>query len=363
MRNEAILFEAKNRREAGFSFIELMVSLTIFAIFLTAIYGLLRITHIQKTTVGSQTEVVKNLRLSLNTIGRDAVNAGLGYDRIGGNMPDDLTNVRLGLPADTNASQDLLTAIIAGNNIRTNVLLPNPGRTDIVTFAFQDKTFNGGNLMTITDAAVFNASGLTLSTAANGAANANQFDLYFISEGTRTAMALVTSKVDNNTLRVETGDPLGINSPVNGNANSRSRLRKCPVPQPNPAETDCMNFTGTTTATAKKIFWISYGVTNDGTLVRTTYGNNTGATAANQIQTQPIAYNIQNFQVRYLMRDGTTTDDPSVGGTVQGALNNVVQIEVKISSIVTVQENGVNIQKTVDLKSTFSTKNLNYDAS
>ena len=217
--------------------------------------------------------------------------------------------------------------------------------------------------MTITDSVVFGGSGLTLSTAANAAANANQFDLYFISEGSRTAMALITNKVDNSTLRVEIGDPLGINSPANGNADSINRLRRCPVPQPVPAVTNCMNFTGTTTATAKKIFWISYGVTNDGTLVRTTYGNNTGATAANQIQSQPIAYNIQNFQIRYLMRDGTTTDDPSVGGTIQGAMNNVVQIEVKISSRVTVQENGVNIQKTVDLKSTFSTKNLNYDAS
>jgi prepilin-type N-terminal cleavage/methylation domain-containing protein len=363
MRNEAISFEAKNRREAGFSFIELMISLTIFAIFLTAIYGLLRIANIQKGTVNSQTEVVKNLRLSLNTLGRDAVNAGLGYDRIGGNMPDNLTNLRLGLPADTNAAQDLLTAVIAGNNINTNVFLPNPGRTDVVTFAFQDKTFNGGNPMTITDSAAFGGTGLTLSTAANGAANASQFDLYFISQGTRTGMALVTNKFNNNTLRVEIGDPLGINSPANGNANSRNRLRKCPIPQPIPEETDCMTFTGTTTATAKKIFWISYGVDNDGTLVRTTYGNNTGATAANQIQRQPIAYNIQNFQIRYLMRDGTTTDDPSVGGTIQGALNNVVQIEVKISSRVTVQENGVNTQKTVDLKSTFSTKNLNYDAS
>ena len=363
MRNEGNSFESKNRREAGFSFIELMISMTVFLIFLGAVYGLLRIANIQKSSVNSQTEVVKNLRLSLNSLGRDAVNAGLGYDRIGGNMPDNLTNVRLGIPADANASQDLLTAIIAGNDIRPNVFLPAAGRTDVVTFAFQDKTFNGGNPMTITDSVVFGGSGLTLSTAANAAANANQFDLYFISEGSRTAMALITNKVDNSTLRVEIGDPLGINSPANGNADSINRLRRCPVPQPVPAVTNCMNFTGTTTATAKKIFWISYGVTNDGTLVRTTYGNNKDATAANQIQSQPIAYNIQNFQIRYLMRDGTTTDDPSVGGTIQGAMNTVVQIEVKISSRVTVQENGVNIQKTVDLKSTFSTKNLNYDAS
>ena len=365
MRNEPISFESKNRREAGFSFIELMISMTVFLIFLGAVYGLLRIANIQKSSVNSQTEVIKNLRLSLNNIGRDAVNAGLGYSRVGGNMPDNLTNVRLGLPADVNTTQDLLTAIIAGNDIRTNVFLPAAGRTDVIAFAFQDKDFNGGVPMPITDSTAFNATGVTLTANPNTTLSAekkpNQFDLYFISEGNRSAMALVTTKTNDTTLQIEIADPLGINSPFNGNANSKSRLTRCL----NAAELGCMFFTnngGIASVTAKKVTWVSYSVTNDGTLVRTTYGNNKDATAANQIQSQPIAYNIQNFQIRYLMRDGTTTDDPSVGGTIQTALNNVVQIEVKISSIVTVQENGVNIQKTVDLKSTFSTKNLNYDA-
>lgn len=356
-------FELKNRREAGFSLIELLISMIVFIIFSGVVYGLLQIAHIQKGSVNSQTEVVKNLRLSLNTIGRDAVNAGLGYDRIGGNMPDNLTTLRMGLPADTNTTQDLLTAVISGNDINTNTLPPGNQKTDVVAFAFQDKTFNGGNTMPITNSAVYNTTDVTLTAVPTGTTPddlPNQYDLYFVSEGDRSAMAFVTTKTNNTTLHLEIGaaDPLKINSPFNGTTDSKSRLTKCAAP----TQTGCMNFA---TATAKKIFWVSYSVTSDGTLVRTTYGNNhaAGATAAKQIQIQPIAYNVQNFQVRYLMRDGTYTDNPSNGGTNQLALNNVVQIEVTISSRITIEENGVSIQKTVDLKSTFSTKNLNYDAS
>ena len=126
MLDETENFESKNRRETGFSLIELMISLTVFVIFIGALYGVVRIAGIQKSTINSQTEVMKNLRLSLNTIGRDAVNAGLGYSRIGGNMPDNLTNVRMGLPADANATPDLLTAVIGGDNINTNVFLTAP---------------------------------------------------------------------------------------------------------------------------------------------------------------------------------------------------------------------------------------------
>lgn len=352
--------EPKNHREAGFSFIELMISLTVFAIFSVAIFGLLRIANIQKSTINSQTEVSKNLRLSLNTIGRDAVNAGLGYSRIGGNMPDNLTNVRMGLPADANTTQDLLTGVISGNDINPNNFLPSLGRTDVISFAFQVPFADGSREpVPIIDSAVFGTTGVTLTTAANAAVNVRQYDLLLVSQGTaRTAMALVTTKTNDSTLQIEFGasaDPIGTNAPFIGTTDSKSRLTKCA----SGVTIGCMNYPG---VSAKKVYWVSYSVTTDGTLVRTTYGNNTGATMANQIQTQPIAYNIQNFQVRYLLRDGTFTDNPSNNGANQEAMNNVVQIQVTVSARVSVQENGVNLQTVENLKSTFSTRNLNYDA-
>ncbi len=359
MPDKILFFEPENRRETGFSLIELMISLSVFLIFIAAIYGVLRIANVQKSTVNSQTDVMRNLRLSLNTIGRDAVNAGLGYSRIGGNMPDNLTNVRMGLPADVNATPDLLTAVIGGDNINTNVFLTGGVRTDVIAFAQEDKTF--GPPMGITDAAALNGNDLTL-TAAPTTQVPNLFDLYFITENDRTAMALVTTKTSNTSLQFQTADPLGINAPYNGNANNKSRLTKCL----NAAEVSCMNYTinaAGPSATAKKIIWVSYSVTNDGTLIRTSYGNNKDGTAAQQIQNQPIAYDIQNLQIRYLLRNGTFTNDPSAVGTNQLALNSVVQIQVTLTARITVQENGVSVQRPVDLKSTFSTKNLNYDVS
>ncbi len=363
----------KKYRESGFSLIELMISIVVFLIFISVIYGTLRVAHIQKSTVNSETEVMTNLRLSLNTVGRDAVNSGLRYSRVGGTIPDNLTNLRMQLPADANNTQDTLTAVIAGNNINANNFLPVGQNTDVIAFAYRDMEFNGGNPISITTANAIGTGGVALTTAANAALNSKSFDLYLISNESRTVVALATGKPDNNTLQFATGaavDILGINAPYyTGSLITSSRLTKCsdlPVPAaPALPSTECMNYGTENPVLARKIIWVSYHVTADGTLTRTIYGNNNeennNATAAEQIQTQPLAYNISNFQIRYLLRDGTSSEDPSVGGTNQNVLNNVVQVEVTISSKINVKENGVNLERVVDLKSSFSTKNLNYD--
>jgi len=356
----------EKHREAGFSLVELLIATIVFLVFLSAVYGLLRITNIQRTTVSSQTEVMTNLRLSLNILGRDAVNAGLGYSRVGGNMPDNLTNSLMGLPADVDLAQDFLTAVVAGNNVNANDFLPVTERTDVVAFAYRlirEPTPNQNDEpITITGAGAIGTGGVILTTAPGAALvandNATPFDLYLISNGTRTAVALATGRPDASTLRFETGsvaDLIGINAPYTGSVDGKSKLVNCADLAV--GATDCMNYP----ATAKKVFWVSYQITQDGTLTRTTYGNNTGGTAAQQIQIQPLAYNIQNMQIRYLLRDGTSSENPSNNGANQNILNNVVQVEVTISARINVQEQGVNLQRVVDLKSTFSTKNLNYD--
>ncbi len=344
-----------NNKEAGFSLIELTVSIVVFMIFISAVYGLLKIGNLQKTTVGKQTEVIKSARLSLNTIGRDAVNAGYGYSKSGGLVPDNLTNLRMGLTADVNVSHDTLTAIVSGNDINTNTLLPT-GSTDVVSFAYRDITFNSGDPITLVSAADFGSNGVTVTTVAGDTANSSVYDLYLISDGARTTLGLVTA-VSTNTLTFETGsaDPLGINLPYNGSVDSRSKLRSCS----SPIENGCFDYSNI--VSAKKVNWVSYSVNSAGTLIRTSFGNNTGQSAADQIQIQPIAYKIQNFQARYLMRNGTISDDPSAGGTTPTNLNNVIQIDVVISARVDIEVDGRRTQKIVDLRSTFSTKNLNYD--
>lgn len=349
----------KTNREAGFSLIELMISVVIFIIFVSAVYGLMRIANVQKDTASDHTEVIKNARLSLNMIGRDAVNAGFGYSRVGGYAPDNLTNLRMGLPADTDTQQDLITAIASGDQINTNTFLPATGRTDVVSFAFRDITFNSGDPITLTNAADLGGNGVAVTTAAGEAAAASPYDLYLVSDGARTALGLVTAVPNTNTLHFQTGaaDPLGVNAPYTGTADVRSRLRACG----SPTENGCFDYTNI--ISAKRVTWVSYHVENDGTLVRTLYGNNTGQPAASQIQQQPIAYNVRDLQIRYLLRDGTVTTDPSAANTNQPNLNNVVQINVNVSTTVTTIINGRPQEKIINLNSTFSTKNLNYDIS
>jgi prepilin-type N-terminal cleavage/methylation domain-containing protein len=349
--------KASRVREAGFSLLEMMIAMIIFLIFMGAVYGLLRIGNIQKSSVNTQTEIIKNIRLSLNTIGRDAVNAGLGYSRVGGFVPDNLTALRMNLPLDADTGQDLITAVISGNEINDNLAL-DAGKTDAVSFAFRDLNFNNpdpvnkanGDPLKLTAAADLSGSGVSITTAVNVTDISRRYDLYLISDGTRTALGMVTAvSGGGTTLEFQTGDPLGINELFAGaSADTTSKLVG-------------MNYPA---VTAIKVNWISYRVSEDGVLMRTIYGNNnsgTAPTAAEQIQMQPVAYDIQNMQIKYLLTDGTLTDDPSNAGNNQGRLNDVVQITVTISARYSTTENGVTINRVVDLNSTFSTKNLSYD--
>ena len=351
MQSKTQILKASPIRQAGFSLLELMISIVIFLIFMGAVYGLLRIGNIQRSSVNIQTDIIKNIRLSLNTIGRDAVNAGLGYSRIGGYAPDNLTGLRMNFPLDPNASQDLITAVMSGDEINNNLALAT-GRTDVVSFVSRDLDFNNGDPIKLTAVADFGGNGVSITTTAGATVNSRPYDLYLISDGTRTALGLVTRVPGGgNTLIFETGaaDSLGINELfVGSSADDTSKLVG-------------MDYS---TTTAKKVNWVSYRVSVDGVLIRTIYGNNNNngtPVASEQIQLQPIAYNIQNLQVRYLLNDGTLSDDPSNAGVDQGRLNSVVQIEVTVSARYTIQENGVNLNRVVDLKSTFSTKNLSYD--
>lgn len=358
MQNKLEKKKCRSIGEAGFTLNELLISIVVFMIFMSAVYGLLRIGNIQKTTTNSQTDVIKNARLSLNTIGRDAVNAGLGYSRVGGFAPDNITNSILGIPADADTTHDLITAVISGNEVNTNLAL-STGNTDVISFAFRDLEFNGGAPIKLTGAADLGGNGISITTAAGGTANSKPYDLYLISDGTRTALGLVTAVPGGGqTLTFQSGsaDPLGINGLYSGPTSSRSKLVSCLD-----FAAGCMDYT---TATAKKVDWISYRVSVDGVLIRTIFGNNNAAAvplATDQIQTLPIAYNIQNLQIKYLLDDGTVSDDPSNGGTTPDALNKIVQIAVTISARYTVTENGAPIDKVVNLNSTFSTKNLSYD--
>lgn len=338
--------------------LEMIIAVTVFLIVMSAVYGLLRIGIISRNAINNRSETITNARTSVNSVGKDVVNAGLGFTRVGGIVPDDFFTELLDLDNDNGQQRDLLTGIIAGNDVRESDLSRNGQKNDVIAFAYRDLQFNSGNSVTITDAPIASITNnsIVLKTPTGACANCNPFDLYLIeSTDGKQAVVMATEIPDTNTIVLEQDDPLELNQTVLGDANERSILTKCILGN----TANCINYDSG--VTAKKIYWISFSVDVDGTLVRTTYGNNTGGTASQQIQKQPIAYGVQNFQVRYLMQDGTISNDPAEENEFPMKMNEVVQVEISLTIKSANDERGVTNTELINVTSTFSTRNLKYD--
>lgn len=407
-----------NKSEQGLTAIELLIAMSIFLIVMSSVYGILKIGNMSRTTVNSRTDNIKNVRLALNTVGREAVNAGLGYNRIGGTVPDDFTANNFNLPADPDKDPDLLTAISQGVNISESDLSKNGEKNDVVAFAFRDFQFNDGFPIVINDVQQ-KGNTLVLKTPDGACANCRPYDLFLIEAGDgRQAVILSTDIVNSNQIVLGgTDDPLNINYGALGqitketlkklaeaqkklieaqqnltNAILSGDLKKIAEETKNVADaqkkvtdlsaafnglspetvgsavqkctslitSNCMNY-GLTSIVAKKIYLVSYSVAANGTLIRTTYGNNTGADGDAQVVEHPIANGVRSFKIQYLMEDGTTTTDPAVANTQKENCNNIVQIDVSLTVQSDTDQMGAINSNLITLTSTFSTRNLKYD--
>ena len=329
--------------EAGFSLLELMIAMVIFLIISAAIYGLLQIGTFDRNRASRRSDVLKNARVAVHMIGRDVLNAGLGYHRRGAVVPDNFLTTRFGVPADVDGNRDMLTGVIVGNDRNANNLNSNTAaRTDTITFAYRDMDFNGGNVIDLLGVAAVSGSPtvprLTSKTATGAAVNGS------------------------NTIDAAPTDPLGINQAINGTGNLGSLLRQCT----SSSDQNCTTYS----ATAKRFYVVSYQVKQDGTLVRVIYGNNRGAAASAQIQELPLAYNVEDLQIKYVLDDGTTSDNPSVGadgivGTLDDdwqGFNDVRQVLITIKVQSTEIDERTDRPESIILNATFSTRNLGYDA-
>lgn len=356
---------SKRVSEKGFSLIEAMMAMVIFLIIIGSIYGLLQVGLIDRNRASRRSDVLKNARAAMHLISRDALNAGLSYNRSGAFVPDNFISNRLGIPADSDTERDVLTSIVGGNNLFSNVLSSDANnRTDLIAFAYRDTAFNGGDVISLNNAAAVSGqpSMVELQTPLNGARMSRSFDLYLV-ESDSSQVAVMASTVPNtNSIRIAPNDPLGLNQAFDGNGSNGSLLKKCTAT----VTENCTSYV----ASVKRFFWVSYKVKADGTLVRTLYGNNTGATAAEQIQEMPIAYNIEDFQIRYVLEDGSVSDNPAAGadGIIGNAddrpsdFNLVRQITVTIKVQATENDEQLRKPETITLTGTFSARNLEYDA-
>lgn len=345
---------------------ELLISMVIFLIVTGAIYGLMEVGRIDRNRSSRRSDILKNARVAVHMIGRDALNAGLGYHRRGAVVPDNFLSTRLGIPPDTNNSRDMLASIVAGDNLFTNNLAPlSTARTDTVAFCYRDIDFNTGNIIGLQGVSFPTGfptvARLTASTA-TGAAPARLHDLYLVESDTSQVAIMATAVNGSNQIDAGPTDPLGMNQALNGTGNAGSVLRQCT----SSADQNCTTYL----ASVKRFFLVSYKVKADGTLVRTVFGNNRGAAASAQIQEFPLAYNIEDFQIRYVLEDGRMMSNPTVGidgiaGTPDDDMdefNSIRQISITIKVQSTEIDEKTNKPETITLNATFSTRNMEYDA-
>ncbi len=326
-------------QQGGFTILELLIAMTMFAIVTGAAFGLMEVARSDRFTTNQRVETMQNVRAALNAIGRDALNAGFGYSNIGGQLPDDSLATLLGLPADTDTSLDRLTPVVAGNNITANTL--SGINTDQLTFVFQDESFNNGTTLSIDEIIPPSGQLRIRDPGTNAVCRIN--DLYIITGQNASAIGMATNMSANNKIVFAASDPLNINQP-----GASSPLSNVTAP-----------------ASVSRISWVTYRVLNDGTLVRTVYGN-----SATALQDMPLAYGIRDMQVQYVLVDGTISDDPGAGpdltaGTADDTpsnFGNVRQVRVTINARSPEIDRRTNQPFQVTLTSTFNTRNIGYDA-
>lgn len=352
------------RGQSGFSLLELLIAMTLFLIVTGSIYALMQLGTYDRNRASRRSDVQKNTRVAIHMIGRDVLNAGLAYHRRGAIVPDNFNSMRLGVPADVDSARDMLTSVVVGNNLNTNNLNANSAaRTDTITFAYRDMDFNAGNVINLSGVSTVSSTTARLTAnTASGASAVRPYDLFLIESDTSQVLVMATAASGTNTFDLAPGDPLGLNQAMNGTGINQSLLRQCS----GATATNCTTYP----ATAKRVFLVTYQVKADGTLVRLIYGNNRGAASSAQIQELPLAYNIEDMQITYVLDDGQTVENPAVGpdgvvGTIDDdwqGFNKIrqVQVTVRVQSVENDEKTGR--PEAITLSSTFATRNLGYDA-
>ena len=344
--------------ERGFSILELIVSMVIFLVVTGSMWGVLRSAQMSRSVVNQQTELAKNVRLALNVIGRDTYNAGYGYPL--GNtvvLPDNRISALLGIPNDFDNIRDTIPPIIAGNNITVdNYNTVANVRTDQVTFLFKDPTFNltgvGANAVSrpvntfVPNPVVPGIDEIQIqpSSGTNSCCRVN--DIYLVSTAASSTLVLATALRNTDRVQFGDGDVLGFNQTGTG-----------------------LTQAITANASMQRVTMVTYFVDSSGTLTRRQFANVPPAVPAVAYIDAPLVYNVENFQIQYVMDDGTINDNPSAGpdgipGTADDTQSNLAAVrQIRYTVSVRSQElNSAGQPYRETMTSTFSTRNLGYVA-
>jgi hypothetical protein len=235
------------------------------------------------------------------------------------------------LPGETNGVIDRLTPVVPGNDVRQITVDGQTKNTDAVTFVYDDNTFNNNTAMAINSV---DYTTNTVTVPDNSPCNQGNLYVYMLDNGNERALGSLTGLNGTTQLKFSTGDPLQLNNPG--------------------ATSTFKNVTGT--GSLKRITWVTYFVDTNNTLIRRVYGN-TSAIVGTGVQNggvggvvpddngigvgfvqMPLAFGVTDFQLKYVLIDGTTVDDvqaTTVNGTSLTAAENrqrirIVQVFLKL---------------------------------
>lgn len=326
--------------QQGFSLIELVVSMAIFLIVTGAIYGVLQVAQQGRAVVNRQIPLNKSARFALNLLGRDTYNAGYGYPlRSTVILPNGRVSNLLNTPPDSNTTRDTMPPIIAANDLHPNTFNETAGvMTDQITFLFKDSTFNmDANEVSypLNINAATTTSGIDEIVPISGSNSACRVnDVYLVIGNTGSTIGVATGLSGSNKVQFSNNDLLDLN--LTGSTGTLRRI--------------------TTPASMLRVRIVTFFVTADGTLTRREYGNVTGATQP--FVDEPLVYGVEDFQITYVMDDGTVTNSPT-----EDEINLAAVRQVRYTITVRSTDTGVDgIPTRTTMTSTFSTRNLGYDA-
>lgn len=369
---EIIVFDERAARksvgESGFSLLELLVSMVIFLVVSGSVWGVLQTAQRSRSVISEQVQLSKDVRIGLNLISRDAFNAGFGYPATSTVvLPDNRISTRLGIPNDFDTTRDTVPPIIAGNNLILSTFnsVANT-RMDQVTFLYKDPTFNvvGGVSTALNINPATTTSGgideIVPFSGSNSTCRVN--DIYMITGTTGSTIGLATALNGASAVQFSNGDLLGINQ-TGATGFIRTVTSACTTVtidgSPCPVTT--------TPSSMYRVNMVTYFVTADGILTRRQFGNVLPAVA---FVDQPLVYNVENFQIQYVMDSGAVTDNPSAGpdavaGTADDTQTNLAAVrQIRLSiSVKSIEKNQGGQPYKETMTTTVSTRNLGYDAS
>lgn len=329
--------------EQGFSLIELLVSLVIFLVVTGTIFGVMQIAQKSRTAINQQIPLHKSIRFAMNLLGRDTYNAGYAYPlKSAVVLPNLRVSNLLETPPDSNNTRDTMPPIITGNDLRPNSLNLTPNaKTDQVTFLYKDPQFNMidgiSKSLKISITLAGGSTGIDSVVPIDGKCiDCNKNDVFLVTGNTGSTIGVATGFSGSNKIEFSNGDILNLNK--TGPTGTFKNI--------------------STPATMLRVFAVTFYVTPDGTLMRREFGNRSNAEIPDGYVDEPLVYGVSDFQIQYVMDDGTLTDSPS---ETEISLSAIRQVRYTITAR-SYDADASGEPVSVTMSTTFSTRNLGYDA-